>query len=429
MSVFMEPARELPVREAFDVIVCGAGPAGVAAAIASARAGAKTALIEAKGCLGGTWTAGLLAWIIDYQNKSGIMKELIGDILKYSGDFRSAFEGSMPFNVETLKIILERKCIEAGVFIRLHTRVAFAHCDDRKIKYIVTESKSGREAWSAQNFIDATGDGDLACYAGCAWDYADPDTGLTQPMSLLGLLTGIDPLAVRDVTNGFGDWHESKQRLTDMFRRGGVDPSYGFPSLFHLQDGLFMLMANHQYKVSAINADDVTRATLNAREEVFQQIEALRSLGGVWKDLRLVATGEQIGTREGRRIKGRYELKVDDLLKGARFDDGICRCNFGIDVHSTDPEKCKGISSGHLKSKPYDIPLRSLISRDLDNLMMAGRCISGDFLAHASYRVTGDAVPMGETAGICAALAAKNQLCPHEVNAVDVIGIISDSSA
>ncbi len=425
MSVFIEPVRELPVREKFDVIVCGAGPAGVAAAIAAARTGAKTALIEAKGCLGGTWTAGLLAWIIDYQNKSGIMKELINDILKYSGDFRPHVDGSMPFNVETLKIILERKCIEAGVFIRLHTRVSFAHCENKKIKYVMTESKSGREAWSAENFIDTTGDGDLACYAGCDWDFADPDTGLTQPMSLLGLLTGIDPLEVRDVTNGYGEWRESKLRLKGMFMEGGIETSYGFPTLFQLQDGLFMLMANHQYKVSAIDADDVTRATLNAREEVFQQVEALRSLGGVWKDLRLVATGEQIGTREGRRIKGRYELKVDDLLEGARFDDGICRCNFCIDVHSTDPDKDKGISSGHLKAKPYDIPLRSLISRDLDNLMMAGRCISGDFFAHASYRVTGDAVPMGEAAGICAALAAQQQVCPYEVNAVDVIGRIN----
>ena len=108
---------------------------------------------------------------------------------------------------------------------------------------------------------------------------------------------------------------------------------------------------------------------------------------------------EQIGIREGRRIKGRYTITSDDLITGAKFEDAVCRVNFNVDIHSLDGEWDKSWSDAGVKVKPYDIPLRSLIAKDVDGLMMAGRCISGDFFAHASYRVTGNAVAMGEAAG------------------------------
>lgn len=402
----------------YDVIVCGGGPAGVAAALSSARHGARTCLFEVGGCLGGIWTAGLMPWIIDHANKDGIMKEFREELLDIGAATISPNNGSLACNIEILKCYLEQKCIEVGIDVLLHCRVVDVQIEDRKIKSVITESKSGREAWNAKNFIDTTGDGDLSAFAGCDFDYANPETGLTQPMSMIGLLTGIQLQELRDVVNGYGNKAPgaSKEALRQEMLRAGVDPSYGLPTMFYLGEGLFALMANHEYKFSGLSVLDVSRATIEGRKEVNDIVKALRSLGGRWKHLQLAATSEQIGVREGRRIKGLYELTVKDLIDGAEFEDSVCECKFGIDVHSTDPDKTKEIESAETyRTRPYHIPIRSLISKDIDNLMMAGRCISGDFLAHSSYRVTGNAVPMGEAAGALSAEAALSEKSPASI--------------
>jgi hypothetical protein len=203
--------------------------------------------------------------------------------------------------------------------------------------------------------------------------------------------------------------------LLQEIRRSGYSPSYQKPIIFHLRDDLFALMANHEYGYSGLDAGQTTAATLHARRDLHQLVGSLRSLGGVWERLRLVATANQIGTREGRRIHGRYQVSSADLIAGARHADAVCRVNFPVDVHSADPERGKSYGDEGIRSQPYDIPLRSLIARDVDGLLMAGRCISGDFFAHASYRVTGNAVAMGEAAGETAASAALRGCLPHEV--------------
>jgi hypothetical protein len=137
--------------------------------------------------------------------------------------------------------------------------------------------------------------------------------------------------------------------------------------------------------------------------------------------MRIVCTAEQIGVREGRRIHGVYRVTKDDLVRGARHEDAICRTGFGMDVHSTDPTKSKEVyDEDRQPVKAYDIPLRALIARDADNVLMAGRCISGDFLAHSSYRVTGNAVAMGQAAGTLAAVSAASEAAPGEVPWVEV---------
>lgn len=417
MNTIFEPKKEISIKGNYDVIVCGGGPAGVAAALASARSGVKTCLLEVNGCLGGIWTAGLMPWIIDHDNKEGIMKEIREDLLADGSANIPPNSGSLACDVEAMKLYLEQKCLAAGIDILLHCRVVAAITDqDKKIQQVITESKSGREAWSAKVFVDATGDGDLSAFAGCEFDWAN-EKGLTQPMSMIALLCGIKLNEITPYVNGFHTgWGSGKKRLKDEMLQAGVDLSYAHPTIFYLKDGLFVMMANHEYKVSAINTADVTRATLAGRQEVNKLVNALRSQGGVWKNLQLAATSEQIGTREGRRIKGLYEMKIGDMIDGSEFDDASCKCCFGVDVHSTDPDKDKGIpSQGNFKTQPYDIPIRAQISKDINNLLMAGRCISGDFLAHSSYRVTGDAVPMGEAAGKVAAISAKTGQSPADV--------------
>ena len=144
----------------------------------------------------------------------------------------------------------------------------------------------------------------------------------------------------------------------------------------------------------------------------------------MWKNIRIVATAEQIGVREGRRLAGLYELNADDLREGRTHADAVCRVTFPIDVHATNPQKEKGIEKSTFRAKPYDIPLRALIARDVRGLLMAGRCISGDFIAHSSYRVTGNAAAMGQAAGAAAALAVRSGRLPEDVPWEDLKGHI-----
>jgi hypothetical protein len=176
-------------------------------------------------------------------------------------------------------------------------------------------------------------------------------------------------------------------------------------------------MMNHEYGIKAWDAAEITAATVRARAEMNKMVANLRKLGGPWEGIQIVATAEQIGVRDGRRIQGRYTVLQEDLAKGARHDDAVVRVTFPIDVHAltSDHNKKHAIMPQDIKMKPYDIPLRALIAKDVDGLMMAGRCISGDFIAHSSYRVTGNAVGMGEAAGVIAALAAASKRLPHEV--------------
>jgi hypothetical protein len=330
-----------------------------------------------------------------------------------------------------MKLTLEEMCAEAGVNVRLHTRLVAALVDDSKrLQTAITESKSGREAWRGKVFVDATGDGDLAVQAGCEFEYGRKDTGLGQPMSLIAQVAGLDPEKVAMFVRGLAEprgERQPKKRLLAELRRAGVEPSYSAPSLFHLPGSLMCMMINHEYRVSGTDADDVTRATLRARAEINRAVGALRSLGGAWKDIELVATAEHIGVRESRRMHGLYRVTSEDLARGARHQDAVCRVTFGVDVHSPDPEKSRGFDHGEVRAREYDIPYRALIARDVRGLLAAGRCISGDFISHSSYRVTGNAVATGEAAGAAAAVAARAKQLPEDVAWDEIAAALASS--
>lgn len=404
-----EDARKIPLKGEFDVIVAGAGPAGIAAALSSARQGAKTLLLESHGALGGVWTSGALCWVIDSGNKRGLMQEIISQLVKRGAHRQKGKNFS--FDVEAMKHLLESMCVEANVHIRLHNRVAAAAKEGNRLKYIITESKSGREAFSAKVFIDTTGDGDLAAQAGCSFDYGHPESAAAQPMTLVALVGGVQISDIEPFVGG--GVKEAKKNLLEECRRAGFEPSYAAPTLFPIREDFYGLVANHEYGVSPMNSDEVSKATISARDELNAFVNALNSLGKPWENLKLIATGAQIGIREGRRIRGLYTVTLDDILTGKRHHDAICSVTFGVDVHSINPMVSKSDSKeNRLQHQPYDIPLGAIIARDIEGLMMAGRCISGDFFAHSSYRVTGNAVAMGESAGICAAYCSANDLLP-----------------
>jgi len=414
-SVYHQPPSDVPVFDGSDVVVCGGGPAGIAAAIAVGRAGASVRLIEVHGFLGGVWTAGMVNNLLDRENKTGLMQEITRALADNDAQTTSKL-----FDIEYMKLLLETMCTQANVKLLYHSRVVAAVKNrDNRITHVVVENKSGRQAYRGNIFIDTTGEGDLSAQAGCEFDVGHPVTGKTQPMSMIALLGGIDHeqlVAKNFVRDSGGTSSETKRDFRAELKRAGIVPSYNQPSLFRIRNDHFAMMSNHEYGFSGIDAQDLTDATIEARQEVHRMVNALRKLGGIWKDIRILATSGQIGVREGRRIRGLYTLTKDDLIEGARFPDAVCRATFSVDVHALDSEHAGGgYSNEGVRAKPYDIPLRCLIAKDVNGLLMAGRCISGDFYAHASYRVTGNAVPMGEAAGTLAALAAKENRLPREI--------------
>ena len=409
----VEPLRETRVADSVDVVVCGGGPAGISTAISAARAGASVRLLEVHGCLGGVWTSGMLSYVMDAE-KPGFNTELAQRLISLEAH-RANGPKHYAYDVEAMKYVLEDLCRELKIRVQYHTRVVAVEKDDaNRIRGVITESKSGRQAWRAKVVVDATGDGDVGSLAGCKWEIGQSEDCPCQPMSLMGVITA-SPEVLRQFDTTIDK--SNKKHFLKEIQRAGVDPSYAMPTMWHMGGAIAAVMLNHEYGVLAYDADAVTQATIRARRELFHITQGLNKLGGAWEGCGLVTTAEQIGVRDGRRIRGRYTVTVADVIDGIRHEDAVCRSSMNVDVHAATRKKNKTHAYGSqgVTAKPFDIPLRAMIARDVDGLMMAGRCISGDFLSHASYRVTGNAVAMGEAAGVTAALASLRNELPHEV--------------
>lgn len=257
----------------------------------------------------------------------------------------------------------------------------------------------------------------MGAYAGCCYELGN-DQGKMQPMSMIVHIAGVKNDDLEELYKRNPHLPHNVCVLNEM-RRAGIEPSYTGTLIAPLskENNLFSLMANHEYSVSSVDADDLTKATMHAREELFGYVQALRSLGGMWKDIHVVSSAAAIGVREGRRIKGKYYITREvDLLNGRIHDDGVCKVTYGVDIHQyradsgrEDLEKRLGI-----KAYPYEIPLRALIAQDVEGLMMAGRCISGDVYAHGNYRVGGNAARTGEAAGLAAAHSVLHNISLEE---------------
>lgn len=408
-----EPARDVPVTGVYDVVVCGGGPAGVCAAIAAAEQGAKTLLIEGGGSLGGIWTSGQLCVLLDATGKGGLMQRIEDRLHARDAILIKNKRAKYTYDVEAMKYVLDTLCQEAGVDVLLYTRVVAAVREGDRITSVITEGYGGRQAFHAKAFVEATGNGQFAAQAGCAFDVGHPKTGKTQPATLIGIISGApaDEPGTRST--------DEKLAFRDLLESVGFKSSYRRPSLWRLPNPeLCCISVHHAYDVPCDDPEIITKATIEGRRELNQAVDALRQLPQ-WKNVRLVSTAEHLGIREGRRIHGLYHITVDDVQNGARFDDGICLVRFGVDIHALSLAEDNQDEPYHqgIRVRPYNIPLRSLIARDVSNLALAGRCVSGDFYAHASYRVTGNSVPMGEAAGIAAAFGAEQGVSLAEVDA------------
>ena len=422
----IQETLETPVIDEYDVIVVGGGPAGVGAALGAARQDAKTLLIEQNSFLGGMWTAGMVMVIYDWENKGGIMQEIVDGLME---EKHTAYSGPLlGFDIEAMKLLLDQMMLNSNVTLLFHTWFSAPIMQNNTICGVIVENKSGRQAYSAKCVIDCTGDGDVAARAGAPFKVGREKDGATQPMTLMFKMGEMDYIQSMDYSAG-------PLKTTDLFfhmehaaQVAGLE-NYTFnfdrPYILSLptpHQGVAEM--THIRNKCAINAQELSEAEVEGRALVHEAMDYFTKYMPQFRHAILEQTAPCIGVRETRRIMGEYELTLDDILEGRMHEDGLCTCTFNIDIHQPD-----GLSlEGHeYHAKPYHIPYRSLVPLKVENLLVAGRCISGSYEAHASYRVTGDCVAMGQAAGIAAAIAVKNTIPPRKIDVRDLTQILRNS--
>jgi len=406
----------------YDVIVAGGGIAGCFAAASAAREGAKVLLVEAAGCLGGTLTSASVPSIMDEKGKGGMLGELFGFLNergmtvarfgKKTDETGKKIPGRI-VDLEGCKIFLEQLVLSSGAEILYYSRIS--GCDHRSVNgathidQVLICTEAGNYSASAKYFIDATGNGNMACLCGCDYECGDPDTGKISPAS-----TGFTVVGFAEEYDGT-DGAEQKRDYSNMLLDHGI-------AITAEEAGIVRLPAmkqwdvsiDYQYDVMPNDIRSMTSATINSRKEIFDAMEAHKTIPG-YEEIWLTHTGEHLGLREGRRIFGKYRISLEDIVEGRHFEDGICLVRSRVDLHKTHTTDSLDSDRG-IKSKPYEIPYRSLLPNNTDNLLLAGRCLSGDFLPHASYRMMGNMGATGEAAGFAAVYALKHNVSLEDVS-------------
>jgi len=425
---YEEPAKRLPARK-FDVVVTGGGTAGVVAALAAARHGAKTALIELKGYTGGIITEGGTAlhsffnvWkpypgVKKLQLVRGIPHEIIARLTKMGGTSGHA-ELSMGYqhdsvclavDVEMYKLLSHTMLEEAGVYVCLNTLLAGAVMDGRRIKGVIAESRSGREVLCAKSFVDCTGYGDLAAHAGA--EYAEPnDYPLCNSMGVanVDVESFAKSLRLSQYAEGLRSGKEGKivrfegtpkaegvgMRLTTttvhddylMFVKANVGGPWGKRKPWHVTD-----------------RDMMTKLELEARKSQQQLIAQIRTVPGCEAAFS-ARSSPGLNIRRGRVVKCDYDISLDDVLGGRHFDDDVMAYGFH--------DECMKIGDG---GGSYGIPYRALRAAGIENLLAAGMMITSDYKAHQSTRNTVSCMAQGQAAGTAAALCARDNRQTREL--------------
>lgn len=401
-----EPAREVPVRWEADVVVCGGGPAGTAAAIAAARHGAKTLLLERYGCLGGLATGGLVIVLPHFTCHGrpvigGIGRE-IRDTLIETGEavFRGGADRSA-FDPEAVKWLSIRLCREAGVKILHHVWVAGAAVEDGKLQAVLVESKVGRLAVRGKVFVDATGDGDVFATAGADFETSDQYIGL--PFRLTNVDVERWQAARKEQPDAVAEAMEAARQA------GGWDSYFGVNPM-PTPDGF--IWGNNMFReFDALDPENLTYVETEGREAIRRSLQVLRERLPGFERAWLVDTASQVGVRRSRRLIGEYVMTEEDVSQeDSRFDDAIGR---GNDFRN--------------EKLAYDIPYRSLLPRDVNGLLVAGRCISCTHEALEPIREIHVCWVMGEAAGTAAAMALQAGCEPRDVSVPELQGRLREA--
>lgn len=418
-----ESPRRTPVAADVDVLVVGGGPTGVGAALAAASEGAKTLVLERHGMLGGMWTAGLLNPL--FESRKGWLVERLVDRLRDAKAWQDHPKFPV-FDVELMKYVLEEMLAEVNVDFWYHVHATDPVVVDHCVRGVIVEGKSGREAVLARTIVDCTGDGDIAARAGVPFRFGREFDGLAQPMTLMFEVTGAETIATR-TRNILKELNtaiaENNLPIELPYGKHPRGTPYSIPVP---EPDATAIQATHVYRYDATDTRDVTLATVEARKQVHEIFfPAMRKIPGLEK-LRLSQTAPSIGIRESRHFEGHYTLNADDVMDGRRFDDAVTSCAFGCDIHEIYPDDTH---ARRIPAKPFEIPYRCLLPKSIKGLLFAGRCISGTHEAHASYRVTGTCMAMGQAAGLAAAMAVGRGVTPDEINGRDLRAALKDRGA
>jgi hypothetical protein len=415
----VEPSRTIPVAIEADVVVAGGGPGGLCAAVAAARNGAKTALIERYGFLGGMATAGLVNPFMPFHLNGepltgGIFEEWIDGMRRRGGYVDKGRLSSNVIDAEAAKASAMELVLGAGVQLMVHAFVDNVLLDDggSRIRYLCLAAKK-RIAAAAPVFIDATGDADVAYLAGVPCDVGRDEDHAVQPMTLCFRMRGVD----RSKMPAPGD-RDARAALNRLYERAKQRGAIRCPreNVLYFQCVRDDEIHFNQTRVVGRNATDpfdLTAAEIDARQQVEMFVAWLRAEVPAFKDAYLSETAPQIGVRETRRIRGLYTLTGDDVLSARKFPDGIARTNYPIDIHSPTGE---GTVIKHVPAGDwYEIPYRCLVPQKIDNLLVASRSISANHAAHSSLRVMPPVGGIGEAAGTAAAMCLKTGCKPADL--------------
>jgi glycine/D-amino acid oxidase-like deaminating enzyme len=430
--------------EECDVLVVGGGNAGCAAALAAARTGARTLLVERYGFLGGTATAAMVGpWMTFHSGSDrivgGIAQEIVERLMALGGspghipDSSDYVPTITPFDPEIHKALLFDLMRESGVGLLLHALVVDAVRDERgAVRGATFATVGGMRTYFAKRTIDATADAFVAAAAGCEMQQCDA-RGRVQPSSLMFRLSHVDMDAVAAYVRD----HPDQMRTS-------LEPQLRNASALTAVAGLYELWQSAQAEgigvprelvsffispypdevtvnmtrvtdIDPLDPDDLTRAEIEARGQAMRLVAFFRERVPGFAHARIAATGTQIGVRESRRIVGVYTLTRDDILERHTFDDAVARSAYPIDIHNPSGS---GTTTHRLPpGTSYEIPYRCLVPRVVDDLLVAGRCISTTHEALASTRLTPTVMTLGQAAGTAAALSVQAGMLPRSLDA------------
>ncbi|WP_139990685.1 FAD-dependent oxidoreductase [Paenibacillus paridis] len=427
METYLMKQREILLNESYDVIVVGGGPAGCTAAAAAAREGARTLLIEGTGSLGGMGTSGLVPAWCPFSDKEkmvyrGLAARVFETLKAQMPHVRPDAMDWVPIDPEKLKVVYDDLVTEAGADVLFLTSLAQVETDDEgNIKALVVLNKSGLQAFRAAVYIDCTGDGDVAAWAGAEYNKGDEVTGDLQPATHCFILGNVDEYAY---LNGQMLYAGNPQSPIHEVVKSG---NYPLIPDTHLCNNLVApravgFNAGHLWGVDNTDSQSVSRALIQGRRmaAAYRDMLAVEHPAG-FSNAYIMSTGTLMGTRESRRITGDYTLTVEDYVERRSFEDEICRNSYFIDVHGTEKEQKSGNTPSielYGPGESHGIPYRCLTPRGLRNVLVAGRSISCERKVLGSVRVMPVCLAMGEAAGLAAAMAASGN--QGDVHAVDV---------